>query len=117
MKKTLLLFILLLSQLFYSQSDCVDAIAVCGNSSISYTPNGFGTQELPEGNCGSFLERYSVWYKFTVATSGTLTFAITPNTPSDYDWYLWGPNVTCANKGNTIRCSSTPGGGDQQDLI
>lgn len=109
MKKTLLLFILLLSQLLYSQSDCIDAIAVCGNSSISYTPNGFGTQELPEGNCGGYEERYSVWYKFTAATAGTLTFAITPNAPSDYDWYLWGPNVTCTNKGNTIRCS-TPGG-------
>ena len=109
MKKALLFFILFLSQTFYSQSDCVDALSVCGNSNISYTPDGFGTQELPESNCGSYEERYSVWYKFTVATAGTLTFAITPNSPSDYDWYVWGPNITCANKGNTIRCS-TPGG-------
>ncbi|WP_312991582.1 T9SS type B sorting domain-containing protein [Chryseobacterium flavum] len=109
MKKYLLILILFITQVLSAQQDCITALSVCGNSNISYIPDGPGVQELPESNCGSYQERYSVWYKFTIATAGTLTFAITPNTGSDYDWYVWGPNITCANKGNTIRCS-TPGG-------
>ncbi|MCS3867812.1 hypothetical protein J3D55_000728 [Chryseobacterium ginsenosidimutans] len=42
MKKLLLLTILFLSQLFFSQSDCATAIPVCGNSNISYDPTGPG---------------------------------------------------------------------------
>ncbi|MBV8324672.1 T9SS type B sorting domain-containing protein [Chryseobacterium sp.] len=109
MKKYLLIFILCITQMVSAQQDCITALSVCGNSNISYLPDGPGIQELPESNCGSYEERYSVWYKFTVATAGTLTFVISPNTASDYDFYVWGPNITCANKGNTIRCS-TPGG-------
>lgn len=113
MKKTLLIFLISFFQIFYAQEDCATALAVCGNSGFSYTPSGHGIQELPEANCGSYLEDYSVWYKFTIATAGTLTFAITPlqTTAADYDFYVWGPNVACNNKGNTIRCSTpyTPG--------
>ncbi|MEC5172569.1 hypothetical protein QF024_001280 [Chryseobacterium nepalense] len=35
MKKVLLLTVLFFSQLFFSQSDCITAIPVCGNSNIS----------------------------------------------------------------------------------
>ncbi|MFP3591720.1 gliding motility-associated C-terminal domain-containing protein [Chryseobacterium sp. SIMBA_038] len=108
MKKFLLIFLIPLCQIFYAQEDCATALAVCGNSGFSYTPSGFGTQELPDGNCGIYVEKYSVWYKFTIATAGTLTFVITPLTTAatDYDFYVWGPNVNCATKGNTIRCST-----------
>lgn len=110
MKKTLLLFLIVfLCQHSFAQQDCITAMAVCGNSDISYIPDGPGVQELPDGNCSLFTEKYSVWYKFTIATAGTLTFTITPlqSTATDYDFYVWGPNVTCNNKGNTIRCNTT----------
>ncbi|MCL8536419.1 T9SS type B sorting domain-containing protein [Chryseobacterium gallinarum] len=109
MKKILLLLILSICQVFFAQQDCITSLAVCGSSDISYTPNGPGVQELPDGNCGTFTEQYSVWYKFTIATAGTLTFTITPlqSTSTDYDFYVWGPNVTCNNKGNTIRCNTS----------
>lgn len=109
MKKYLLLILLLLSQIISAQKDCITAVAVCGNSDISYTPDGPGVQELPDGNCSIYDEKYSVWYKFTIATAGTLTFTITPlqTVVTDYDFYVWGPNITCANKGNTIRCNTS----------
>lgn len=103
MNRILLFFVLFISQIAYSQSDCSGALAVCGNTNISFTPSGAGTQETL-GGCLS-TEHYSVWYKFTIATSGTLTFEITPNGNADYDWAVYGPNVTCAAKGAPIRCS------------
>lgn len=118
MKKLLLLIVLSLSQMFFSQSDCPTAIAVCGNSDISYTPTGPGNILEDLGGCLTDDENFSVWYKFTVATAGTLTFVITPNiNPSnpnqstDYDWGVYGPNVQCANLGMPIRCSFAGGGG------
>ncbi|KQS95256.1 T9SS type B sorting domain-containing protein [Chryseobacterium sp. Leaf394] len=111
MKKLLLLFILISSQLFYSQSDCTSAIPICGNLDISYTPNGHGSQELPTSNvppslCLKSGEHFSVWYKFTIATPGTLNFVIDANVDSnDYDFAVYGPNPVCSELLNPIRCN------------
>jgi len=103
---------MILSQIFYAQSDCGSALAVCGNSNISYTPSGFGNiQENPLGGGCLSLEHFSVWYTFTASTSGTLTFLITPNvnpanpTNTDYDWAVFGPNKQCGALGSPLRCS------------
>ncbi|MCJ7934289.1 MAG: gliding motility-associated C-terminal domain-containing protein [Chryseobacterium sp.] len=105
MKKILLLLILFISQAFYSQSDCVTAIPICGNSDISYTPSGVGSiVEIlnQNGGCLSVNETYSVWYTFTVATSGTLAFTIKSNVlRDDYDFAVYGPtNGGCASLQN-----------------
>ncbi len=122
MKKLLLLAVLFFSQMIFSQSDCITAIPVCGNSNISYDPTGPGTvQDIPSNPAPSWLclkdgEHYSVWYTFTVATSGTLTFEITPNVnlslpptapgnSADYDWAVWGPSPTCGNLGTPVTCN------------
>ncbi len=112
MKKLLLLTILFFSQLLFSQSDCITAIPVCGNSNISYNPSSNGT--IPEATANSCLdvEHYSVWYVFTAATSGTIEFTIDPNTvPNvlhyDYDFAVYGPNINCTtwDFGDAIRCN------------
>ncbi len=113
MKKLLLFSILFLYQIYYSQSDCVSSIPVCGNSDLSYTPTGSGnTQELPvpagENLCLKGGEHFSVWYSFTIATSGTLTFTINPNVfTDDYDFAVYGPNMACSaiNGASPIRCN------------
>lgn len=112
MKKLLLLTILFLSQMVFSQSDCISAIPVCGNSDISYNPSSSGTvQEATSGSCLAD-EHYSVWYVFTAATTGTIEFTITPNTVPgvthyDYDFAVYGPNINCAtwDFGNAIKCN------------
>ncbi|MCY0969596.1 T9SS type B sorting domain-containing protein [Chryseobacterium wangxinyae] len=112
MKKLLLFFILVTSQLLYSQSDCISAIPVCGNSSVSYNPSSGGSViEQTDGSCLA-LEHYSVWYVFTAATSGTIEFTINPNTVPgvlhyDYDFAVYGPNINCATQdfGDAIRCN------------
>lgn len=106
--------LLAFSRMLYSQSDCVTAIPVCGNSNLSFTPTGPGNVLEDLGGCLVSDEHYSVWYKFTVATAGTLTFVIDSNVdPDDYDFAVYGPNVTCASFGAPIRCNyagSNPAG-------
>lgn len=102
--KKVLFFLLFFAVFAQGQSDCQTGIPLCGNSDISYTPTGPGNSSESLGGCLS-TEHYSVWYSFTVATAGTLTMTITPNAQADYDWAIYGPNVTCATRGTPIRCS------------
>ncbi len=105
MKKTLLIFLIIFSHILYAQSDCATAMAVCGNTDISYTPDGYGNTLETIGGCLTD-ERYSVWYTFTIATGGTLTFQIVPNDlGDDYDFGVFGPNKTCATRGTPLRGS------------
>lgn len=107
MKKTLLLFLLLLSQVYFSQADCSTALSVCGNSSITYSPTGIGNVNETLGGCLTTGEHNSIWYKLTIATSGTLTFDLVPNDPgADYDWAIYGPNASCGSLGSPIRCNA-----------
>lgn len=107
MKKITFLLFILLSNLIYAQQDCSSALSICGNSNINYSPIGFGNTYESLGGCLSTGgENNSVWYKFQVATSGTLTFVISPTAAVDYDWAVFGPNVSCANIGTPIRCNA-----------
>ncbi|MFC3160899.1 gliding motility-associated C-terminal domain-containing protein [Chryseobacterium arachidis] len=107
MKKTLLLFFLLISRTFFAQEDCVTALTVCGNSNITYSPTGIGAIDENLGGCMTSGEHNSIWYKFTIATGGTLTFDLVPTDPeADYDWAIYGPNVSCGSLGSPIRCNA-----------
>lgn len=108
MKKFLLLIFLTILNFTFAQQDCDTALGICGNSTVTYNPVGYGNTSETIGDCFTLTpnEHNSVWYKFTIATSGTLTFTITPTTPADYDWAIFGPNVSCANKGTPIRCNA-----------
>ncbi|NIF06678.1 gliding motility-associated C-terminal domain-containing protein [Chryseobacterium sp. Tr-659] len=107
-KKIIFLGVLLLQIFVFGQEDCTSAITICGNSNINYSPSGIGNVNENLGGClGASGEHNSVWYKFTIATSGTLTFILTPNNPgADYDWAIYGPNASCGNLGSPIRCNS-----------
>ncbi len=110
MKKSILLLVLLTFGRFFSQSDCSTAVPICGGSTISYTPSNNGNVPEPLNGCLS-IEHFTVWYTFTVATSGTLTMDLIPNGNTDYDWAIWGPNTNCGNLGTPIRCSYAATGG------
>ena len=106
MKKALLIFLMIISQMISAQSDCPTAITVCGNSGISYTPSGPGNILEDLGGCLTDDENFSVWYTFTIKTGGTLTFTINPNVfDDDYDFGVYGPNKACSNLGAPIRCN------------
>lgn len=78
--------------------DCSGAIKVCSDSAITTKSSGYNFQELPGGgfwnsilNYGGDGENQSNWYKFEVATPGTIEFLIRPHSNTDFDWALWGP--------------------------
>lgn len=110
MRKILLFVFFCISHFLYSQQDCATALAVCGNSNITYSPSGYGSvkEMVNSGTCidGSG-EHNSIWYKITIATGGTLTFDLVPNNQdADYDWAIFGPNVNCGSLGSAIRCNA-----------
>jgi gliding motility-associated-like protein len=119
--KTLLKFLFIVSILFYDQNteaqvqpnyptDCVDSVIICGNSSINLNVNGIGTPELNNSNSCSSEENNSIWLQVSLVTAGTFGFTLRPNSSSiqeDYDFFVFGPNVSCGNIGQAIRCSTT----------
>ena len=115
-------FFLLISQLSLSQNDCVDAIVVCGNTGFEgLTAVGVGIQEISSTNACESEENNSIWLKLPIMTSGTLAFTLTPESDDineDFDFFIFGPNVTCNNLGSTVRCSTTnPFAADQPDNL
>ncbi|WP_407556268.1 T9SS type B sorting domain-containing protein [Winogradskyella sp. 4-2091] len=91
-------------------NDCQFAVTVCGNSDFTLDVNGSGTQELNSSNSCSGQENNSIWLKVNIATDGTLAFTLTPGSSSineDYDFFIFGPNASCGNIGQAIRCSTT----------
>lgn len=107
MKKFLLLFFFVVSHMIFAQADCATALSVCGNSNITYSPSGIGAVNENLGGCLSTGEHNSIWYKFTIATGGTLTFDLVPtSSDADYDWAIYGPNVNCGSLGTPIRCNA-----------
>jgi gliding motility-associated-like protein len=97
-------------------SDCLGAITICGNQKITFNPAGPGdVLDLRQpGNQPGCLsvggENASVWYRVVVDRAGTLTFSITPESPSDFDWGMWGPfkpeDRPCQGLGSPVRCNA-----------
>jgi gliding motility-associated-like protein len=85
------------------EQDCINAIPIC--TDIYFQPNAYvGEGALPNEinpgpSCLNSGEKNDVWYIFTVQTSGTLAFTITPvNMGDDYDWAVYNlTNATCAD--------------------
>ena len=113
--KNTTLFTLLIALLFtsytFGQNDCSDALVVCGNTGFNgLNATGVGIQELNNSNNCSGNENNSIWLKISINQGGTLGFTLTPELPNlfiDFDFFIFGPNVTCGNIGQAIRCSTT----------
>lgn len=113
-KNSLIFYVFILFFSFsFSQSalnDCTGAIEVCGDGTISSNASGFGLQEIDQSNSCASFEHNSLWIKIKITKSGTLGFNLIPTSASidvDYDFFVFGPNSTCENLGNSIRCSTT----------
>ncbi len=93
-------------------ADCANLLVVCGNTSLSLNSNGVGQNDFANANnilpsCG-FIENQSLWLKVPIERAGTLEFNISANNGTDdFDFAVYGPNVSCNNLGASIRCSST----------
>lgn len=105
----------------YDFRNCNYAIENCtygayfGNLEEYEYDRGPGIQELDNKSSCLEKEHNSIWQKITFRTSGTFGFEIQPyniygSNPAyaatDFDFAVFGPNVSCGNLGTAIRCSS-----------
>lgn len=91
-------------------NDCQTMTPLC--SGASFNSNSTGPGLVSEGcngaACPAGGENHTNWYTFTAQTTGTLSVTITPNVATDdYDFAIYGPNVTCATLGSPLRCSDS----------
>ncbi|MFT7606930.1 MAG: hypothetical protein ACI8VT_004533, partial [Saprospiraceae bacterium] len=118
MRISLLTLFLFLSAIAFTQiNDCVDALVICSNDNVAFNPDGAGIDDYadPDNDPGCIvaLESNSAWYYFEIdpaAPNGLqLGFTISPNggLGEDYDWALYGPDVSCGDLGSPLRCSSS----------
>ncbi|MDA8762583.1 hypothetical protein N9M81_04725, partial [Flavobacteriaceae bacterium] len=64
---------------------------------------------LGDGGNNTGIESNSIWFRFKAARDGQLGFNIIPDNPSDdWDFAVYGPDVSCNNLGNPVD-SSGPG--------
>ncbi len=104
-----------------NSQDCQGAIPVCQSlysQPISYSGTGNVPNEINSSiNCLLSGEKNDVWYQFTVQTSGTLCFSITPNNfNEDYDWAVYDlTNANCSDIYNNaalqVSCNYSGAGG------
>jgi hypothetical protein len=91
-------------------SDCQTMTPLCSGSTISTNSSGPGI--VAEGCTGSACpaggENHTNWYTFQAQTTGTLSVTINPTVGTDdYDFAIYGPNVTCGALGSPIRCTDS----------
>ncbi len=109
--KILLLF-LIISLKFYGQNDCRDFVTVCGNSNLSdLTALGPGlVKDFTDITRCKIPEVSSLWFKVNIQKGGTLGFTLTPESKElgvDFDFYVFGPNVSCNDLKDPIRYTFT----------
>jgi len=89
--------------------DCGTAASLCDKSTITQPIlSGYGTAKETAGTCMSNSDNNSVWYTWTAADNGTMTFMIEPLIPGDdFDWVLFElPGGDCNSKSD-IRCNAS----------
>lgn len=89
-------------------NDCQNAIPVCSDAVINGNATGPGIEsEGCTGNaCPAGGENHTQWFLITIQQGGTLNWNLNPQSGGDdYDFTVYGPNVTCGSLGNPIRCS------------
>lgn len=105
-------FLFFLGALLKAQypNDCTEYIQACGNKSISLDVRGAGQKEETRGKGCNSHEHNSLWIRISIQKEGTLGFILRPESndiEEDYDFWIFGPNKSCDNLNNSIRCSTT----------
>ena len=120
LRSLLVVILIFFSPIVFSQNiaDCIDAVAVCETTAINYEVIGIGdVNDLPinesgclgDGGAGTGIESNSIWFRFKAARDGQLGFNIIPDNPTDdWDFAVYGPDVSCNDLGNPVD-SSGPG--------
>jgi len=89
-------------------NDCITMTPLCSGATINGNASGPGivAEGCTGSDCPAGGENHTNWYTFTAQTAGTIDILINPTTNSDdYDYAVYGPNVTCGALGAPLNCS------------
>jgi gliding motility-associated-like protein len=104
----------LFAQVTGIEQDCINALPLCQtiqHQPTTYSGSGPNDNEIPSTSClAANKENNSVWYFFTLSSSGILEFRIIPDGNDDYDFALYNiTGVSCADiptgVAPEVRCS------------
>ena len=97
--------------------DCRTAYVICSDSSFTFLPQGRGIDDFANPNndqgCLFTRENISAWFYFELREdmpldSNQLGFLLIDTVPGffiDYDFAIYGPNLSCDSLGSPYRCS------------
>lgn len=91
-------------------NDCPRATPICGTANVASNSTGPGivAEGCSYGTCPAGGENNTNWFTFTVSFTGSLDILLTPTIATDdYDFAVYGPNVTCGALGAPLRCSDS----------
>ena len=91
-------------------NDCANMTPLCSGATINgnATGPGISAEGCTGSTCPAGGENHTSWYTFTAQTAGTIELTITPTTGTDdYDYAIYGPNVTCGALGSPLNCSDS----------
>lgn len=103
-------------------TDCVTAQIICSDGPVNFTPTSIGIDDFanPNNDFGCFIlglpedstaENGSGWYYFEfrrdMPVNSVIEFTITPfgGYGEDYDFMIFGPDLSCDSLGSPVRCS------------
>jgi len=87
-------------------NDCINLTPLCSGTTINGASSGPGivAEGCTGGTCPAGGENFSNWYTITAQTTGSFNITLTPTVATgDYDFAIYGPNVTCGALGAPIR--------------
>lgn len=97
------------------ESDCVGAIVICTDDMLQFAPLDNGNSDFGNPNndpgCLEDDENGTVWYYFefnqNMPPGSELEFTLDPfgGFLEDYDFAIYGPNLSCDSLGSPVRCS------------
>ncbi|MBK6949828.1 MAG: hypothetical protein IPH16_18735 [Haliscomenobacter sp.] len=110
-------FVLPVVALYAQPNDCRRAIVICDDRPFSFTPRfGAGLDDFlnlkNDPGCLERRENISVWFYFEfrkdMPPGYGISFTLTDSVRvrgQDYDFAIYGPNLTCDSLGRPVRCS------------
>lgn len=95
--------------------DCLGAIIICSDEVINFNPDGIGIDDFANPNndngCLETKEKEGLWFFFAFRTDmppdSEIEFTLTPvgQDNEDYDFAIYGPDLTCDSLGSPLRCT------------
>ena len=84
-------------RIIYSGTDCANATKICDKLKFTARDGATFNSGGVQASCFNNPPQHTLWYQFTVGTSGSLEFIASPNGAQGYHWALWDITNGCSS--------------------